>query len=458
MPQLQSLFYSTDTDKQTLHRRITPNAEQSEDQQERWNDLRDFLIEKLREKTGYPVSSWLQGSYKFGTQTRPARRNLEFDIDLGIYFEWSGEPSSGKYSPQQLRNFVQECLFEYTQNVVKEASVSAPKERCLRIKFPGDFHIDIPCYHLDSARDERMLATESKGWQQSDPKAFYRWFRDTFTEEENTQIRRLTRYFKIWSLLNMKEAPSSILITVLVADAYRDLSEAETETDDLALYYVARAIYDRLQYNREVKNPADEEEDLNRLSEEELDTFFKKLRVFTALAKKALEEEKEIEATSLWSKAFHHFFQPPRDNPSDSTSLMVQAYTPEVDVEVLPEEGTRKVVASGHNGIKGVPINCDIYFNITNHSQFPPNVVISWMVRNEGGDAEFNNDMGHPAGEGWTGKERSQYIGTHYMDVEVRSSAGDIIGFRHIPVEIRGIMPVRNPKKPSWTSIYRKRR
>lgn len=85
MAELHSYFYSTDTEKQTLHRRIVPSEEQFTEQQERWNDLRDYLVDDLNEKTGLSIYSWLQGSYKFGTQVRPKNPTEEFDIDLCIY-------------------------------------------------------------------------------------------------------------------------------------------------------------------------------------------------------------------------------------------------------------------------------------------------------------------------------------------------------------------------------------
>jgi hypothetical protein len=76
-----SLFYSSnDTEKQTLHRRVTPSTDQFEEQQVRWNALADHLTSDLRERSGYAIRTWLQGSYKFGTQIRPVKLGDEFDI------------------------------------------------------------------------------------------------------------------------------------------------------------------------------------------------------------------------------------------------------------------------------------------------------------------------------------------------------------------------------------------
>ena len=64
-----ALFYSAnDTEKQTLHRRITPSDEQFEEQQDRWNALADHLAADLKKRSDCPIRTWLQGSYKWATQ------------------------------------------------------------------------------------------------------------------------------------------------------------------------------------------------------------------------------------------------------------------------------------------------------------------------------------------------------------------------------------------------------
>lgn len=459
MARVPSLFFNSDSEKQSLHIRIIPNSEQRKEQQERWNELKEFLIEDLHEKTGYPVSSWLQGSYKFGTQVRPATKGAEFDIDLGIYFEWSGSRDSGDYSPEELKSIVNQSIKEYAEGLA-DAVMEEPKERCARVKFSGDFHIDVPCYHLERDEDHRSLATETNGWEDSDPKAFYKWFRDSFSDEENIQIRRLIRYFKIWSQLNIEAAPSSILLTVLVAEAYQKLSEEQVDGDDLAFLSVAQAIYDRLtSSNTEVKNPAiGADEDLNRMSAEELEIFLGKLEALISLSEAALSAPSAIETSAIWSRAFKHFFPAPEVSEEEvSKSLVAYTFSPEVNIfaRAIVNGG---VVVSGKNELSAVPVGCSIHFEITNSQHLPQSSTVQWIVRNEGRVAEYHNDMGHFAGNNvYNTEERSAYPGTHYMDIEVWQY-GRIIGFRRIPVKINGIIPVRNPQKPSYTLMNRRRR
>ena len=258
MADTHSYFYSTDTNKQTLHRRIVPNQTQIEKQQERWNDLCEYLVDILNEKTGLSIASWLQGSYKFHTQVRPKNKKEEFDIDLGVYFKWNGSRDDSEYSPLDLKRMVQDCLVEYAKET-EDATVvlDPPKDRCNRISFTEGFHIDVPVYHLDESTDTRSLATEKSTWENSDPKAIYIWFASLFPEKDTDQVRRLIRYFKIWSVLNLDNPPSSILLTVLVAEAYIQLSPEKTAGDDVALVNVSKLIQDQLATSYSVPNPVD---------------------------------------------------------------------------------------------------------------------------------------------------------------------------------------------------------
>lgn len=462
MASIHNLFYSSDPNKQTLHRRIIPNQKQQELQQERWNDLRDYLIDDLNEVSGYAISSWLQGSYKFGTQVRPAHKGDEFDIDLGVYFNWTGNPDDGKFSPRVLKSLVQDSLRRYKEEAEDVIEVvTPPKERCSRIRFPGDFHIDVPSYHLDEDRDARALATESDNWEHSDPKAFYMWFREHFSDEESSQVRRLIRYAKIWASLQLKEPPSSILLTVLVAEAYLELVDQEVDGDDTALRHVSNKIAERLETNFQVINPVDPDERLNRLTEEETNTLVGKLNDLVDLADRALAASTEFESATIWSEVFHHFFPVPEENSTDrnSRALIRVRFVPEVRVRAVPRENQHHQY-TGENRVGPIPKNCNIYFTLRNVGELPAGAHVQWIVRNEGEEAEFTNDLGHLAGTNpGPIEERSAYKGSHYMDVVVTSSWGGVLGYRRIPVEISGIfMPPRNPKKKPGYTRFRRRR
>lgn len=454
-----ALFYdSKDADKQTLHRRIKPTDEQVENQQERWHALAEHLKSSLSEASGKAVSWWLQGSYKFKTQLRPIGDNDEFDIDLGIYFEWQGEADDGDKGPRELKKMVQKALRAYDDDEVQEV-VEPPKPRCSRVRFDGQFHIDIPCYHLDRDRDVRSLATEANEWEPSDPKAIYVWFRDLFDEGRRAKVRRQVRYLKAWAAMRFSEGkgrPSSILLTVLVAEACVALSDDEMASDDDALLAVIKNIVDRLEDNDEVANPVDPYEMLSdRLTDEQQTAFLNALIDFRTLAQNAVDAQTILESSEVWTQAYGYFFPPPdadQINAAVRNALVPVAFTPVITATAyLKADQSKKW--QGTNSLPTIPKGCEIHFELANADQLPAHAIVSWTVRNAGTEAENLNDLGHPAGVGLRpkGVETSKYKGTHYMDCSVRLH-GRVIGFTRVKVPISGAdYPARNPRKPKYT-------
>lgn len=456
-------FYNPDDRENTLAYRVRPSDEQVEAQRERWNDLVEVVTGGLRDAFSMPVSSWLQGSYKFGTQIRPAKMGEEFDIDLGVYVEWNGSADSGEIKPLALKNKVQSLLEEYAKDEANDASdVADPKSRCNRICFTDDFHIDIPSYHLDRSADCRDLATQENDWEDSDPKAIYVWWKQQFDGASRDRARRMVRYLKMWAALSFKNGsrPSSILLTVLVADG---LGRTDTESlsgDDEFFRAVIDQTIRRLEKSPSVTNPAntsDTSEDLNRLSDEDCKKFLDGLVNLLSIADRALAAADEFESADIWSEAFKHFFPFPSDyeqtvaegKTAIKNAPAVIRYDP--DVQVVATAGKRRW--TGLNGIGPILKGSEIHFEVVNAAELPEGATVYWTVRNEGAEAEATNDLGHVAGTGLTNKEGSAYKGSHFMDVIVKLN-GKIVGRRRVKVQVSGLgIPIRNAKRPAWTKL-----
>ena len=448
------LFHSFDPGRETLHRRITPTDDQQTAQQERWNDLADFLKARLKNDTGCSMRTWLQGSYKFGTQIRPHNAHAQFDIDLGLYFEWEGEPEEGDHEPEELKALVQDALLGYYSDAENDATgVENPKERCNRITFAPDFHIDVPCYHLDAERDARALATETLGWEGSDPKAIYVWLKDEQKDQAlRTKVRRQVRYLKMWAALTFAEGsrPSSILLTVLVADAVREMELVSIDDADL-FENIAAVVHARLADVSDVSNPVDTDEDLNRLSDEEHAEFVAQLETLVDVAARANGTQDKFTAAETWTEAFGHFFPMPEDNEemvaekAETTNALVPfQFDPQIAIVATPKKNSH-VSWKGLNELQPIPKDCDIAFSLQNAP--PPGSRLRWTVRNRGDEAAGENDLGHHAGDEATITEHSAYNGDHAMDLTVLLG-NQVIGRRRVWIKVRGIaVPPRNPAR-----------
>ncbi len=459
-----TLFYSSDNEATTLHKRITPSDEQYDEQMERWNDLADWLIEKLGEESGLSVDTKLQGSYLYGTQVNP-RQGEEFDIDVGFIFKWRGSRDDGQYGPWDLRDMVQDALREYAgENEDDVREVAQPKKRCCRIHYKNSFHIDVPVYHLDSASGKLSLATQDDEWEDSDPKALYLWYKNLVSDDyTRNKLRRQIRYIKAWAGLKFEEGagrPTSVMLTVLMAQALSDLGDEAAASDDDLFHQLVVKVKERLEDDFCVENPVDDEENINRLSGQEMTRLLEKLASLEDTAARAVDAESELEAADIWQEAFEFLFPMPESLAilsEAASNLPVQTVLPDIRVIAYPVGSSATNVIEGRNEIGPVPKNYTLQFEVLNYDQLPPGSECFWTARNSGAEAISKIDMGHRRGHGRSVTDLTAYNGVHHMDCVVRRF-GRTISQRRVPVTIIGpsFLPLRNPPRPNWTSLRRR--
>jgi hypothetical protein len=326
------------------------------------------------------------------------------------------------------------------------------------------FHIDTPVYHLNPSADTRRLALLEGGWEASDPKRFYKWFRDIIKGDEREQLRRLIRYLKGWAAVAFPTAersrPSSILLTVLVTDAYvKEMGWHFSLLDDEdALIKVVRRIHDRLLNNADVLNPAEKhKENLNRIAPEYWDAFLTRLQALHDSADKAEEAVDEASAALAWSESFS-FLMPLPDaqevevsNKENERALM---QVPDVEIRVH-RKNPRQLIAHHRNEVPSVAKDCELDFTILNAHVIPEFATVEWTVRNSGAEADEIGDLGHRrvGMRMLTADEITKYAGLHYMDCVVRVG-GAVYAVRRIPVHVTDIhYPPRNPPLPSYRKI-----
>lgn len=457
------LFSGTASD--SLINRVTPSAEQREFLQQQWNAMRDDVCPKLREKHGYTITTWLQGSYKYGTLIRPVHLDEEYDVDVGIYFEWENKEGEAYPAPEQLRTWVQTELLNYRGECEDIERVEDPaKERCSRAVYKKQFHIDTPVYHLDPSTDARRLATVSNGWEQSDPKPIYKWFKDAASGEEREQLRRLIRYLKGWAAVAFVETPdsrpSSILITVIVTQAYQAAwfdRMLGLKNDEDALVDVIVRIHNRLYAAREVRNPVDNKEDLNRMSSDAWDGFLSSLQALRDAAERAVDAADEAAAALAWSEPFS-FLMPLPDvgavEVQEETSGRAVMQIPDVEITVYVGD-SKQAHTSYENEVPSVGRDCWLVFRIKNPHIIPDYATVEWTVRNAGEEADGIGDLGHRqmGMRLLTVREHTAYIGRHFMDCVVRLN-GQVYAVRRVPVHIKNILRAeRNPAKPAYTKF-----
>lgn len=183
-----------------------------------------------------------QGSFAIGTTTKPVAQR-EYDVDLVLELTTFHH----EVDPVQLLWLVEARL--------RAHSVYAPKvekkKRCVRLRYAGDFHLDILPAVSDGTGTSSVLVPDRKlqAWTPSNPRGYVRWFeaRKQITEQmakdaaiqslpahepasEKAALQRVVQLFKrardVYFEGREEQEPRSIVLTTLAAQAYQ--GEAST--------------------------------------------------------------------------------------------------------------------------------------------------------------------------------------------------------------------------------------
>ncbi len=155
--------------------------------------LEKRIVEYFKANTKMLVPKfYIQGSYKMGTMV--VGKDGTYDVDLGIYFL-----SKPTVEPQSLQNYVLKAVSNHTEDGAQH------REKCIRVRYKGDFDIDLPVYYKTNTDSHPYLATKNQCLE-SDPKNLCDWFESK--KDREGQLVRLVKYFKAWAHERSKQMPS----------------------------------------------------------------------------------------------------------------------------------------------------------------------------------------------------------------------------------------------------------
>lgn len=255
------------------------------------NAVRDKIRNYFRVKqNGFFPKFHGQGSFMMNTIIKPI--DGEFDIDDGIYFKVEAEPNQ---SINTFHRWICEAVNGHTKQEPTD------KQTCVRLVYAGEYHLDLPIYYIIEGQTPR-LAHKSKGWIESDPREFIKWFNDQ--TDDNGQLKRIIRYLKAWSDYRKGDLPSGLILSIL---AVNNINDNYHKYDDVTLYKTLVSIKRNLELNfacYRPTTPADENL-LEDYSKTKRDYFLTQLDSFIKSAKRALDENTTIEdACKVWQRHF----------------------------------------------------------------------------------------------------------------------------------------------------------
>lgn len=244
-----------------------------------------------------------QGSYAMNTTILPI--NCEYDVDDGVYIFGKDED---KPSPKTVHDWIYDAVKDRTNQETID------KNTCIRVQYAGDYHIDLPIYYKTIDKENEyffdseeipQLAHKSKGWIESDPYAFKKWFDEQV--KAKIKLKRIVRYLKAWTD-NKKnlDLPSGMVFTILASNNYVDY-----ERDDELLLSVLKNIQSSIDDTRfmtaiyECKRPTiDKSENLlSKYSSQSLkNNFLNALDSFIKSGEQAIDLKSKKDACAKWQK------------------------------------------------------------------------------------------------------------------------------------------------------------
>ena len=253
------------------------------------NAVRERIRKYFHDKqNGFVPKFHGQGSFMMNTIIEPI--DGEFDIDDGIYFKVDADPSQ---SIDTFHRWISEALDGHT----KEKSVD--KHTCVRLIYARQYHLDLPIYCIIEGQNPR-LAHKGKGWIESDPREFIKWFNKK--ADSNGQLKRVVRYLKAWSNYRKGTLPSGLVFSILAVN-----NISFDERDDIALYQTLLNIKNSLESSFTCYRPTIpfNENLLEKYSQTNKEYFLDQLDSFIRFSGKALEEStSSTDACKAWQRHF----------------------------------------------------------------------------------------------------------------------------------------------------------
>jgi Second Messenger Oligonucleotide or Dinucleotide Synthetase domain len=177
-----------------------------------------------------------QGSMALGTTVRP-RHHEEFDLDLILLVMHGGNPA-------ELRNAV---VLRMLDHATYAKNLDLTKPRCVRLKYTGQFYLDVVAARPDQVRGGTFIEVPDKAlgcWMTGNPLEYASWFESqcklvllekmaqdplpaNVPAERKPILKRGVQLLKRHRDVvfdGSNSAPSSIILTTLAAHFYRNES------------------------------------------------------------------------------------------------------------------------------------------------------------------------------------------------------------------------------------------
>jgi hypothetical protein len=408
------------------------------EEKERLYELSRINIDRLKKgleeyneenNTNYKiVDTVVQGSVAMSTVIQSESK--DYDIDVAIIFDKENIPEGTR----AVKNIVVEALKKKCKQFNTEPEA---KTNCVRIVYAEGYHVDFAIYRRFKD-DNGNYQYEHCGsqWRPRDPRAIKQWFNKE-NEKNKGQLRKVVRLLKMFCKSREDwRMPGGLVQTVLVSENFQYF-----ERIDQMFYETLKAIRNRLEENKEVKNPTDEEQSLLLVSkdDEKINNLYNRLTTYLNKLDILFDENcTEKQALEAWGEFFNHDYWKELLSESamaksysyqeyidyDETEEYIEDYYPvdiqyhlTIDCRVKWEYWRVELLSDILKRNESLKLNKELEFFIKG-TNVPKPYQIYWKVKNRGEEAIKRNCIRGQIlkTNSEIHQERTDFRGNHYVE------------------------------------------
>lgn len=278
-----------------FHDEIIPTTSKLDILKNSSNKIRETLKKYFIENKISAPKFFHQGSYSLKTLILP--KDGEIDLDDGVYIQ-----GYCNFEDLPKPKIIHEWIYKALENRTNE--LPERKNTCIRIKYAGNYHIDLPIYY-EYQNEFYIGKRKDDEWIKSDSKKFKEWFLSLKTGEELQQMKRIIKYLKfLKNKSNLKI--SGIALTILVGKHFISYKNDDERSFKETLEKITRY----LNSCNFLFNPVDSTEDMmNRYTENQKLEIKEKINKWKDLAVEAYNILDEVDASKKWNKLFGEKFK-----------------------------------------------------------------------------------------------------------------------------------------------------
>ena len=241
-----------------------------------------------------------QGSLAVGTIIKPVKEYDEFDADIQVVLN-----PNPKWEP---KDYLQR-LYDTLKENKTYADMLELKTRCVRIKYAGDYHMDLVPRITENGHHYIFNRIENKK-EITDGDGYREWF-NAKNRITGGNLKRVVRLLKFHRNHKRTYSVASILLTTMVGEAILESDEGTeaVRTNADTLVTVLTRMDEFLQqhpYMPEIRNPVLPEEDplTRHWDQRKYSNFRERVHSHTQIAQDALKETSPGKAIAEWQKLF----------------------------------------------------------------------------------------------------------------------------------------------------------